>query len=131
MFPILFVIDLVLGFGTHLIDIPFLPAGNLMLALASLYLFVLILALKENPFSLKDNAVLKSLKWLDLIVFLFAAVNMVWVIIVPYAQGFSLREAIKEGVCFLALFLYFPLALLVRLKKLSLNKTYPILARTR
>lgn len=59
------------------------------------------------------------IKVFDAIVFLFLISNCVWIFVVPRLKGFSTSLAIQESGILLILILYFPLAILIRMKEID------------
>lgn len=68
------------------------------------------------------DSIWKYVKPIDFIVLAFLAINSIWILIIPKMHGFLVSDAISEAGMLITFVVYFPMAILIRLKELDFNK---------
>lgn len=76
---------------------------------------------EKVPFMQILNKCFKCVKLVDIIVLLFLVASGIWIFIIPKLNGFPISLAIQEAGILLILILYFPLAILVRMKEINFH----------
>ncbi len=127
MFPVLFLIDNILGFNGY----QFTIAGKSIriilfcISVALLYCYCLFVIIRDKiALYSKDKektTILKMLNPLDYLVLLFIFGNAIWATAVPLLVRGEMTFALKDYSTILVLVLYFPIAFLIRTGKLSLK----------
>lgn len=95
--------------------------GILFLGLCGILVFRIFS--KDNKLFLlpsrKKESIWNYIKPIDYVVLLFLAINSIWILFIPSLNGYSVLEAISEAGMLVAFMLYFPLAILIRLKEIN------------
>lgn len=137
LFPILFLIDNILGLNGYQFTVFGIGIRILLFGLSavSLCLYCIytmrtqkICLTKKKP---GQTHFLRYCKPIDGVVAGFLCLNFLWATVIPVMQGGSLRFAIKDFSTLLVLVLYFPCAFLIRTGELKLRSLlkwlYPLL----
>ena len=69
--------------------------------------------------SKKRNTIWNYIKPIDYLVLLFLIINSIWILFIPALNGFSIGDAVSEAGMLITFVLYFPLAILIRLKEID------------
>ena len=89
---------------------------------------------KNIQFSLRNRHDPKSLGHyigkLDLVLFVFLLINSIWLLIIPKMNGGSISQAVSEAGMLLVFVLYFPLAVLIRIKEIQFETILKVFFRT-
>lgn len=67
------------------------------------------------------KSLLKYVRPLDYVVFAFLLINTIWIFLVPKVNGFAVSDAIREAGMLALFVLYFPLAILIRMKQINVQ----------
>lgn len=94
----------------------------IVFAISCLQIFFVLQKKKIKIFTKnKEIGFIQYIKPIDIVVFVFLAINTIWIIVVPPANGFSISEAIREAGMLVLFILYFPLAVLIRIKEIDIT----------
>lgn len=137
LFPILFLIDNILGLNGYQFTVFGIGIRILLFGLSAVSLFLYciytvraqkICLTKKTP---GQTHFLRYCKPIDGVVAGFLCLNFLWATVIPVMQGGSLRAGIKDFSTLLVLVLYFPCAFLMRTGQLRLRSLlkwlYPLL----
>ncbi len=137
LFPILFLIDNILGLNGYQFTVFGIGIRILLFGLSAVSLFLYciytvraqkICLTKKTP---GQTHFLRYCKPIDGVVAGFLCLNFLWATVIPVMQGGSLRAGIKDFSTLLVLVLYFPCAFLIRTGELKLRSLlkwlYPLL----
>ena len=136
LFPVLFLIDNILGLNGYQFTVFGVGIRILLFGLAavSLFLYCVYTAYAQKICLLKkpgQTHFLRYCKPIDGVVAGFLCLNFLWATVIPVIQGGSLRFAIKDFSTLLVLALYFPCAFLMRTGQLRIRSLlkwlYPLL----
>lgn len=127
LFPILFLIDDILGFNGHQFTINGKAIRNIlfMISLAVLIAYSVYVLYQDRktlfPGKFCGKSLGNLLRPLDCIVFLFMIANYLWATVVPLAVKGDMTYGLNDYSTVNVLFLYFPLAFLIRTERLNLK----------
>lgn len=127
VFPILFLVDNILGFNGY----QFTIAGKSIriilfsISIAVLCVYCIGVMIKEGisllPAKNERKTLWKMLRPLDYIVLFFIVGNLIWATLVPLLVRGDMIFSLKDYSTILVLVLYFPLAFLIRTNRLGLK----------
>lgn len=127
IFPILFLVDNILGFNGY----QFTIAGKSIriilfcISVAVLFGYCLAVMIKDKislfPNSRSTTTIWKMLCPLDYAVLLFIFANALWATVIPLVVRGEMSFALKDFSTILVLVLYFPIAFLIRTGRLNLS----------
>lgn len=112
MISLLYITEIILGFNGKLMMIRNLPIRWILFCL------VFFMSSIKFPHKFQKN----MFDSLDYALALFLLFNLIWIFIVPYYSGYSIKMAIKEVLSFSTLLLYFPLTILISSQKINWPK---------
>lgn len=127
LFPVLFLIDDILGFNGCQFTIAGKSIRIILFAISVVVLCaysVCVLCKERNsllPGKICGKSLLTLLKPLDWFVVLFILGNFLWAILVPLTVGGNMTYALNDFSTVLVLTLYFPLSFLIRTDRLNLG----------
>ena len=120
--PLLYTIELILGFGGNLIIVFGLPIRTILFALSFLSLYYGWFIETKNQgytFFKKEKNILKTFSILDWALVFFLVINFIWATIIPLIFGGSIKLSIKEMDGMSTLLFFFPLSFFM--KKCNIN----------
>jgi len=127
MFPVLFLIDNILGFNGYQFTIGGKSIRIILfcITVAELFAYCLLVMIKEKisflPKKTQQLTIWKLLRPLDYLVLFFIVANGIWATAVPLMVRGEMIYSLKDFSTILVLVLYFPIAFLVRMGRLSFS----------
>jgi hypothetical protein len=107
-----------------------IPNSVFIILLFLLLTFQVILCMKSDHINIfsknNEKSIFTYIKSIDYVVLAFLLINSIWILFIPKLNGFPISTAIKEAGILLILLLYFPIAILIRMKEIKFNTYYKI-----
>lgn len=130
--PIIFIVELIIGFNGKLLVVGNIPIRRLLFVFTAFLLLIMtIFAIMKEQIALfdlkSDKCIFRLLDKFDYSLAVFILLNSIWVFLIPYFSGYGIKMATKEVFSCTMLFLYYPLIILIRLNYVDWSKQHKLI----